>query len=278
MTRVNPPCPFCGSDVFARVGGRASMSPYWRCRSCSSIMQRPLPDRRDIADYYESYLDHKASMNPGYLDEASYAALSRERDLTFVEIGFDVRRIEEGRNVEIGCANGLFIKYLADRGSTHSMALDISESLIQAARALPGTMNAEFLVGSIDLLDDRSCDNLFMFNVLEHAEDPSVLMRHAARALSPGGSLVAELPVAGLVARLFSKSWRHLMPGEHLALPSPRALRRMAREAGFRLAGTTRFGSGFSAGSVPSCVKRPLDWLAKRLCYGDRMCVHLTLR
>lgn len=211
-------------------------------------------------------------MNPGYLDEASYAALARERDLTLSEIGFPEGRIARGRNVELGCANGLFVRYLAERGSGSIVGLDVSESLLSLARALPGVGEARFVRGSLSALPDDSCDTLFMFNVLEHSPDVSGLVADASRVLSRGGLAVIETPVSGVVSRAFGRRWRHLMPIEHLAIPSARALFALCAGNGLRPLGSTRFGSGLSAGSAPRALKRSLDALAKKFAFGDRMC------
>ncbi len=212
-------------------------------------------------------------MNPGYLDESSYAALSRERTLTLSEIGFPLSRVALGRNVELGCANGLFVRFLAEAGSASTVGLDVSESLLSLARRLPGVGAARFARGSLSELPDASCDNLFMFNVLEHSPDVPGLVADAARVLSRGGFAVVETPVSGVVARAFGASWRHLMPDEHLAVPSARALYALCAESGLRRLGSTRFGSGLTAGAAPRALKRALDALAKRLAFGDRMCV-----
>ena len=261
------PCPFCLSPR-----RHALSTPYARCGGCGSVLQWPLPSADRIESYYESYLDAKGAMNPGYLDEASCAALARERDLTLSEIGFPADRIARGRNVELGCANGLFVRYLVGRGSVSTLGLDVSESLLAAARALPGVGEATFLRGSLEAAADGSCDNLFMFNVIEHSPDVAGLVARAFRVLVRGGLAVVETPVAGLVSRAFGPSWRHLMPDEHLAIPSARALYALFSRNGFRPLGSTRFGCGLSAGSAPRAAKAALDALAKRFGFGDRLC------
>lgn len=246
--------------------------PYRRCRGCGSVLQDPLPSPDEIEEYYESYLRTKAAMNPGYLDEASYAALARERTMTLAEIGYSLSRVAGGLNVELGCANGLFVRFLAEAGSVSTVGLDVSETLLSRARALPGVGGARFVRGSLSALPDDSCDTLFMFNVIEHSPDASGLVADAARVLSRGGFAVIETPVSGIVSRAFGPRWRHLMPTEHLAIPSARALLALCARNGLRPLGSTRFGSGLTAGSSPRPVKALLDRLAKRLGFGDRMC------
>ncbi len=261
------PCPFCGS---ARRS--ALRRPYWLCRGCGSVLQYPLPSPGEIEAYYESYLATKAAMNPGYLDEESYAALARERTMTLAEIGYPLSRVATGRNAELGCANGLFVRFLAEAGSRSTVGLDVSESLLALARRLPGVGAVRFVRGSLSSLPDGSCDSLFMFNVIEHSPDVAGLVQDAARALSRGGYAVVETPVSGLVSRAFGASWRHLMPDEHLAIPSARALVALFARNGLRPLGSTRFGCGLTAGAAPRRVKAALDGLAKRFAFGDRMC------
>ncbi len=241
---------------------------YFRCTQCSSLLQRPLPEPGLLERYYESYLDIKAVMNPGYLEGDTFAALCRERDLTFKEIGFDRQRIPSSRNVELGCANGLFLKYLKDSGSAQTVGIDISAALLAAIRLQDVTL----IKGSLDDLADGAADHLFMFNVLEHLPDVRSACVSAARVLAPGGYAVIEVPLAGLLSCWHGRRWRFLMGDEHLNIPSKRALVGLCREQGLRLRGLTRFGSGYTSGTLSAPLKRIADSLAKRWGIGDRGC------
>ena len=132
-------CPFCRSErlrphagVLSPLDSRSLL--YFRCAQCASLLQRPLPESGRLERYYEAYIDIKAAMNPGYLEGSSFQSISRERDLTFTEIGFDTRRIASSRNVELGCANGLFLRYLKERGSAQTAGIDISSVLLAVIR------------------------------------------------------------------------------------------------------------------------------------------------
>src|SRR5688572_5420637 len=101
-------------------------------------MQWPLPDNDKILAYYATYFSIKHAMNPGYLDDSQYEGLRRERDMTLREIGFPKERIATGRNIELGCANGHFLRYLVEYGSMSTTGIDISRELLDAVKT-PGT-------------------------------------------------------------------------------------------------------------------------------------------
>ncbi|MBN1616937.1 MAG: methyltransferase domain-containing protein [Spirochaetales bacterium] len=272
-------CPFCTSARSALVHTASSPTGlgavcYYRCRSCASIYQHPLPSPEGLCAYYERYLDVKARMNPGYLDPASVLSVRRERSLTFREIGFDPGRIACGTNAELGCANGLFLRYLVEEGSLRTIGLDLSESLLSAI-VLSGV---RILHGGLELLDEKSVDNLYLFNVAEHALDIEALFYQASRVLAQEGCVVLELPLSGLVSRFFGQKWRFLMPDEHLAIPSMKGLRILLRKTGFTIRGQTRFGSGWTSGSIYRPIKRLCDFAAKHLGFGDRGCFLLEYR
>jgi SAM-dependent methyltransferase len=264
-------CPFCQSSRFVLVGNLPSLiSPepvkYHRCCSCGSVIQRPLPDPLALSRYYESYLDIKADMNPGYLDEASWQAHRSERDKTLSEIGFPRERIARMRNTELGCANGLFLRYLVEKGSSSTVGLDISKTLLSKI-TLP---SVRLVAGGLEKLSDASVDNLFLFNVAEHVPDIETLFAEVRRVTASGAHLVVEVPLGCLVSRLHGPRWRFLMSDEHLNIPSVRGLTQLCARNGFTLAGVTRFGSGFTTGTLPLGLKRFLDFLAKKTHHGER--------
>lgn len=245
-----------------------STAQYFRCVRCSSLIQFPVPSPEQLQAYYETYIGHKTVMNPGYLDNAQREVLARERDLTFSEIGFPLERIASGTNVELGCANGHFLSWLLSKGSMSTLGLDISADLLSRID-LP---NVNLKQGGLEQCADNSVDNLFMFNVLEHVPGIPELFTHMRRILRNNALVVIEVPVSGFVALSHGKKWRFLMGDEHLHIPSVKGLRMLCELYGLSIMGSTRFGSGFTMGSLPKGVKRAFDSVAKRASFGDRGC------
>ena len=88
------------------------------------------------------------------------------------------------------------------------------------------------------------------------------------RILVPGGDAVVVTPnIDGLQARLFREKWRSAI-ADHLTLFSLKTLRKMLAASGFQVLKTVTWG-GLAKGSVAGIVKRPVDYLAKRLSFGD---------
>ncbi|HOV15687.1 MAG TPA: class I SAM-dependent methyltransferase, partial [Spirochaetota bacterium] len=165
-------CPFCKNNkisknlrVFSKVLNKVVY--YSLCKRCNSINQEDIPSIEEIKKYYESYIEIKKEMNPGYLTDNALKPFFDERDKTLNEIGFDINSVKNTTNLELGCANGHFLKYLKKKGALDVTGIDISQQLID-------TINIEgvkLLVGDFSLIKDNTIDNLFMFNVLEHIDD-----------------------------------------------------------------------------------------------------------
>lgn len=265
-------CDFCGSESFKnrplKVYSQISKKSvsYYRCKECASLRQFPLPDEKTITDYYESYKEIKSEMNPGYLEQSQLAPFFKERDMTLAEIGFDTSAIKEQANVEVGCANGHFLRYLKSKEGSEVTGIDISQSLLDSIVI----DDVKLLAGDLSLVEADSIGNLFLFNVLEHFRELHKEMALVESRLKKDGNLIVEVPLAGLVSNFFSARWRFLMPDEHLHIPSIKGLKMLLAAYGFKIIGATRFGSGFTTGMINNGLKRALDRLAKQHSFGDR--------
>lgn len=287
-------CPYCGGGkarFFCNVSSKINRRNvnYYVCKKCNAVIQFPYPDKKIVSEYYETYFEIKQKLNAGYLTENQYDSLKNERDKTFAELGFDKKRIKNRLNVELGCANGFFLRYLEESGAVHILGIDTSRSLLETAQQqleaqiisedLLHDMNNIFCssehirlvcASSLNGIAQNSVDNLYMFHLMEHSEEPNILMRQAAYILKKDGIFVLEVPVSGAVSSFFHDKWRFLMPDEHLNIPSVRSVKILAKQYCFSIRSMIRFGSGITAGTAPRMIKKIADTSAKAFRFGDR--------
>ena len=205
-------------------------------------------------------------MNPGYLNQQGYNALKNERNMTLKEIGFDSKTIPNKTNIELGCANGHFLRYLVEMNSKETIGIDISDELLNSI-----DLNGVTLInGSLDDIKTSSCDTLFLFNVLEHIPDIQSLMENSIRITKPDSSIIIEVPLSGFVQNFFGAKWRFFMPDEHIQIPSKKGLIMLLKRYNLKVTGYTRFGSGFTSGMIHPFFKRIFDYSAKKIKCGDR--------
>ena len=82
------------------------------------------------------------------------------------------------RVLDLGCGLGGYSKALAER-DFDVVALDVNPEYVERARSLG--VAAELYDGKRLPLDDDSVDTVFLFEVIEHLDDPVELLREARR-------------------------------------------------------------------------------------------------
>ncbi len=264
-------CQFCGSDSSKKtmtVKSQISKSEisYSVCSKCKSIIQNNFPDPQTLHDYYENYNKIKEIMNPGYLSNENLKPFFDERYKTLSEIGFNIENVKNAVNIELGCANGHFLQFLNANGSSKTIGIDVSQSLLDRINF----DNVTTIKGSLSDIEDSYADNLYLFNVLEHVADLDKLFYHINRVTSPSANIIIEVPLSGIVSKFFGGEWRFLMPDEHLNIPSTKGLLKISDKYNLKIYGSTRFGSGFTSGMINKRFKLFLDKSAKLFRYGDR--------
>jgi SAM-dependent methyltransferase len=101
--------------------------------------------------------------------------------------------LEPGDVLDVGSGDGVIAELLAPRARS-IVCLDISERVISAARErLRGLANVRLDVGDMHALPvpDASADLVLLLNALTYSESPARALAEAARALRPGGRLLA---------------------------------------------------------------------------------------
>jgi SAM-dependent methyltransferase len=101
--------------------------------------------------------------------------------------------LEPGDVLDVGSGDGVIAELLAPRARS-IVCLDISERVISAARErLRGLVNVRLDVGDMHALPvpDASADLVLLLNALTYSESPARALAEAARALRPGGRLLA---------------------------------------------------------------------------------------
>jgi ubiquinone/menaquinone biosynthesis C-methylase UbiE len=103
------------------------------------------------------------------------------------------------RVLEVGCGRGATALDLAQLGA-RVVGLDYAETAISTCEALRDTMklegSAEFLLGDARALpfESESFDFVYSIGLLEHFDQPGVLLAEQRRVLKPGGFILVQVP------------------------------------------------------------------------------------
>jgi SAM-dependent methyltransferase len=150
-----------------------------------------------------------------------------------------------GSVLDLGCGGGAVAKAVKrERPSLDVHACDLSESAISACKA--DAQGIDFRVANAERVpyQDSSMDFVWIFDVLEHVQDPAAVLREVARVVKPGGGFHLVLPLEGQPRTLYrligcGTRWtakvRH---GGHIQIFSADRFHDLAAASGFRVSRT----------------------------------------
>ena len=144
-----------------------------------------------------------------------------------------------GRALDVGCGGGQVAKAVKrERPDLDVFGCDVSRSAIAAASAAPE--GVDFRLDTAERLPfgDGELDFVWIFDVLEHVDDPELVLREVARVLKPGGGFHIVLPLEGQPRTLYTlvgtgTRWTAKMRhGGHIQIFSADRFRTLAAECG----------------------------------------------
>jgi SAM-dependent methyltransferase/organic radical activating enzyme len=187
-------CPICSSHETALLLKRKDDLPVFRCNACGFMFTpRSVFESRygDIDGLYEQSYFKSDTGDIGYVD---YASLSTSNFLwrpAFLEL---VEGIRGKKILDIGCATGILLEMLQERGASEVAGVEISA--FAAARA--GSKGLRVFNSDITAADvGKDYDIITAFDVIEHVPDIHAFLSRVYELLSDDGVFVFLTPDAG---------------------------------------------------------------------------------
>jgi ubiquinone/menaquinone biosynthesis C-methylase UbiE len=115
----------------------------------------------------------------------------------------DLSRVH-GRVLDVGCGAGSVAKAVKRaRPDLEVIGCDVSQAAIAAASSSSEGVEFRSAVAEKLPFDDGEFDFVWIFDVLEHVDDPEQVLREVARVLKPGGGFHIVLPLEGQPRTLY---------------------------------------------------------------------------
>lgn len=112
---------------------------------------------------------------------------------------------------DAGCANGLFVRYLAPH-CAHATALDLNAAMLEQARIMieqEGFRNIDLVRGDLMRLPlrDGTYDMVCCFSTLLLVPDADAALREMTRILKPGGIIILDIAGRYNLSALYWALW-----------------------------------------------------------------------
>ena len=203
-------CPFCKAtgDVAPVCGeGYVTGGVPWCCARCGGTYFRRLREEVDPGEYWES----------DQVNEHVYT-IDAVRDAFTLKYKRYLRQLRAPVNgtkphmLEVGCGSGIFLDVATQFGwDVHG--LDISPQAIALARRYCSTATLHCASLADAGFEAGSFDCVALWDVIEHVEDPEMVVRQARQVLRTGGMLVMETPDEGCPARVLVRLLHRITGG-----------------------------------------------------------------
>ncbi len=253
-------CNLCGADD-TRPYLQDKDYLFVRCRSCGLVYQNPQPKPDEVAlRYNDSYFNYE------YSNEDNFFNLML---LGLADAGFhnsELERWQDKTFLDIGCATGKLLAYMQNR-NWKVRGVEICKESAEYGIKQRGV---PIFIGTLPQakLRSESFSLIHFSHLIEHVADPRALLAEVRRILKPGGRVIITTPnCTGFQARLFKNAWRSAI-ADHLFLFSQKTLMRLLKSLQFNIYKVVTWG-GLAKGTAPQFLKKPADYLAKKLGVGD---------
>lgn len=194
-----------------------------RCRRCGLQYVSPRVTGTDIVDAYSRG------------DDPAYVSQVEARERTFADAVSRIERLAGGRGrlLDVGTAAGAFLAAARGRG------WEVEGCEPNRWMAEWGAHHYGIPIRTGELfeqdLQPRSFDVVTLWDVIEHTPDPSLVVRHVAGLLKPGGLLVVNYPdIGSWIARLLGRRWPFLS-SVHLYYFTRETMARFLEARGFEI-------------------------------------------
>ena len=193
-------CDLCNHNEFTiKINSTTYHADIMKCNNCGLYFQNPQKEIRYESDsaHFRKYLQHEEGRR-----------LTAQWRLKQIE-----KHIQPGKLLEIGCCGGL----LLDEARTRGWDVIGTEITVEAINYAKNQLDLN-IIDSADLSSINSnskFDIVILFDVLEHLNYPSQVIRYIHDNLLRRGGLIAiEIPN---IHTLYSRILRHLnVPNTHL--------------------------------------------------------------
>ena len=234
------PCPVCrGLEWETLFSARELFDggafPVARCRSCGLVATVDDLTADELAAFYRYAGEPDAGHRFRKPLEVLMRTLRRQRLRTVFS-----HRAEPGRILDVGCGRAVMLEALAARG-WETWGLELDAEIAASARARLGEriLTGDFATTKLPVTD---FDVITFWHVFEHLADPRRALSAAKELLAPGGVILITVPnIDSWQASWFGASWLHLDVPRHRWHFTPKALVKLATEAGLEASGIRHF-------------------------------------
>ncbi|HBD92872.1 MAG: hypothetical protein A2015_03490 [Spirochaetes bacterium GWF1_31_7] len=252
-------CPICSKNKIKNIyTNKWKKSGFNQCGFCKMIFQNP----------QESIDKTKQRYNHDYFQ---YEIQNEENFFNLVKKTIDdfdvLSLLDKGSSIlEIGCATGLFLKYMDDCGHKSTGIEICKESAIYGISKY-GVNIINKTLEEADLREG-SFDFIHFSHLIEHLNNPKDFIEKIYKLLKPDGFIVITTPNSdGVFSKVFDEDWRCIVD-DHLFLFNKKNLIHLLSKSGFIVDETITWGS-IPSGKVHKVIKNMTDRLVKITGTGD---------
>ena len=232
-------CEFCGSTQYRliftghdRLLGIPGIFSWYECIQCGLLFLSPQPDEEEIQQYYpDEYIPFQTAIQ----DERSWLRRTDRRYGLYKRC----RAIQQltskpGRILDVGCATGIFLDGMQQRGWEPNGVEPSSFAAEYARRRFGLDVHLGYLEDAH--FPDQYFDVITFWDVIEHVPSPMLILQEVERILKPGGWLVLSMPNPGAWDRgWFNEYWAGWDIPRHFHLFSTQVLQRYLERQNLRL-------------------------------------------
>ena len=206
-----------------------------KCTSCGMVYTNPIPDEKEIGDYYktEDYISH-TDTNEGLINKLYHLV----RNYTLGEKYKLIKKLnneKKGSLLDIGCGTGYFLakckingwEVLGTEPDEHANKLaskNVGKAIPRSVAELPPTNKFNIIT---------------LWHVLEHIHDLKGTLHHINSLLSETGHLIIAVPNhEALDAKIYKENWAALDVPRHLYHFSKSTVQQLLANYQFKLIDT----------------------------------------
>ncbi|MES2514155.1 MAG: class I SAM-dependent methyltransferase [Bacteroidota bacterium] len=233
-------------DLVCSICSSANVKDYMDVKSykitkcnCCHIQVNPIPDDKTLMSLYQ-HNDNDSF----YGNSCSVTLLERSKlDKSFLQRYYSERidvinkhiNHKDGKIMDFGCTNGVFVQSIVDSGFEHAYGYDIAEELVEEGKK----NGLKLFAGNLEEFANSFngfFDMILSYHVFEHLPSPKNTIIQMHKCLKKGGFIYINVPhINSLQVKILKEKSAIIDPPFHLHYFTKKSMVKLLEENGFEV-------------------------------------------